>query len=352
MTTTKLILPGKVSPLSTMNRVLNGPRYQDSRFFLLVDENSYQNCLPEILSRVNAFENAEFLEVPTGEECKSLEIAAQVWGALLESGADRDTVLVNIGGGCISDLGGMVAAAYKRGIRYINIPTTLIGMVDASIGGKTAVNVEGSKNQVGFFHLPEIVCINPDFLASLPDEEMINGMFEVIKTLAISQPDLYQLVIEDLMAGNVNVSDELVKECALVKQAVAKQDPNDHGIRHILNFGHTFGHAIEAYSHKQGSPLRHGESVGIGMLCAMYLSTKKLGLPEETYEQYRTILKKMLKLPKYSLIDTEGLLEYIRQDKKNSNGNILCVLLKELGAPVIDIAVDENEIRDALLKIA
>ncbi len=351
MNTSKLIFPGKVSPLSTLNRILNGPKYHGIKFFLLVDENSYNNCLPEILSRVTAFQEAEFLEVPIGEECKSLEIAAQVWGGLLESGADRNTVLVNIGGGCVSDLGGFVAAGFKRGIRYINIPTTLIGMADAAIGGKTAVNVEGNKNQVGFFHAPEIVCLNPDFLSSLPDEEMINGLFEVIKTMAVSSPEIYTSLMNALMEGNVDVSDMLVRECAMVKHSVVKQDPTDLGIRHILNFGHTFGHAIESYGMKCHKPLRHGEAVGLGMLCAMYLSTKKLGLSDEVYSQYREIVKKMVEIPRYSLKDTEELLGYMRQDKKNADGHILCVLLQEIGVPVIDIMVDENEVRDALLKL-
>lgn len=347
MNSSRLILPGRSNALSNLNRILNGPRYKGSKFFLLVDENSYENCLPVVLSRVTAFEEAEFLEVPVGEECKSLEIAAQVWGALLESGADRNTILVCIGGGCVSDLGGLVAAGYKRGIRHINIPTTLIGMVDAAIGGKTAVNLEGSKNQVGFFHMPELVCICPELTDSLPDEELINGLYEVIKTLAVADPEMYDHLITTIESGNVDLSNELITTCAEIKSAVVKQDPNDHGIRHILNFGHTFGHAIEVHSQ-----LRHGEAVGVGMLCAMYLSVKKMGLDKEVYDRYRNALKKLLTLPKYSLKDTEAILALMRQDKKNRDGLILCVLLQEVGVPVIDVAVDENEIRDTLLNIS
>lgn len=347
MTSSRIILPGRVSPLSTLNRILNGPKYKGAKFFLLVDENSYQNCLPAIISRVSAFEQAEFLEVPVGEECKSLEIATQVWGALLESGADTDTVLVNIGGGCVSDLGGLVAAGYKRGIRHINIPTTLIGMVDAAIGGKTAVNLEGSKNQVGFFHVPELVCICPELSDSLPDEELINGLYEVVKTYAVADAEMYHGLVTSIESGDVAISNELIATCAEIKAAVVKQDLNDHGIRHILNFGHTFGHAIEVHSR-----LRHGEAVGIGMLCAMYLSVRKMGLCEAVYEQYRRALSKLQSIPRYTLKDTEALLNLMRQDKKNRDGLILCVLLKEIGVPVIDVAVDENEVRDALLSIA
>lgn len=346
MSNSRLIFPSRVSSLSTLNRLLKGAKYQNAKYFMLVDENSYQYCLPEILARVSAFETAEFFEVPVGEECKSLEIASQIWGGLLESGADKDTILVNIGGGCVSDLGGFVAAGYKRGIRYINIPTTLIGMVDAAIGGKTAVNIEGNKNQVGFFHQPDMVCINPDLLSSLSNEEMINGLFEVIKTFAIANPEMYSQIISDICSGNINISDEIVVECATIKQSVFKNDYKDQGIRKILNFGHTFGHAIESYSH-----LRHGEAVGVGMLCAIYLSVKKLGLDESIYDDYRRTLQMLIKVPCFNLKDTEGILSYMRNDKKNADGLILCVLLQQIGVPVIDISVSDEEIRDTLLKI-
>lgn len=351
MTKSKLIVSNHRSPLSTLSQILSGEKYHDTKFFLLVDENSYQYCLPEIISRVKAFEETEFIEVPTSEECKTLAIAEQVWSGLMESGADRNTILVNIGGGCVSDLGGFVAAGYKRGIRYINIPTTIIGMVDAAIGGKTAVNFELCKNQIGFFHQPEIVCINPSFIDTLPEVEQLNGVYEIIKTFAVADDELYKHMMNEIVNGNVPLENDLIFKCAEIKQQIVKQDPTDHGIRKILNFGHTFGHAIESYSHEQKQPLRHGEAVGIGMMCAMYLSTQKIGLDNNIYEQYCTGIHKMMKIPKYTLKDTEEILKYMRQDKKCANGEILCVLLQELGAAMIDVPIDENEIRATLLKI-
>jgi len=348
----KTILPSTHSSLIRLNRILKGKAFSDARFFIIVDENSYNNCLTRLVSQVDALQEAEFIEVPVGEECKDIAIATQLWQTLLEGNADRRTVLVNLGGGCVSDLGGFVAAGYKRGIRYINIPTTLIGMVDAAIGGKTAVNMNGSKNQVGFFHNPDIICIEPAFLDTLPDKELFCGTFEMLKTFMIGDPEQYHHLCDMLLGGNLEIVPDMIARCAEIKGAVVKQDPQDKDIRHILNLGHTFGHGIEAYSHQTGKSYSHGEAVGIGMICALYLSVKKLGLPQAFLDNYRDVAGKMVALPHYSLKETEEILTYMRHDKKNAEGEIRCVLLQELGAPVIDLPIDENEIRDALLKIS
>ncbi len=348
----KTILPSHQSPLSRLNRTLAGKAYNNARYFILVDENTYNHCLPQLVAQVEPLQKAEFMEVPIGEECKDIAIATQLWQTLLESGADRNSVLLNLGGGCVSDLGGFVASGYKRGIRYINVPTTLIGMVDAAIGGKTALNLDGYKNQIGFFNPPDIVCINPSFLNTLPDEELFNGVFEMLKTMMIGDPDQYHHLCDMLLGGTLDIQPGMITTCAEIKAAVVRQDPTDKGIRHILNFGHTFGHAIESFSHQTGHHYGHGTAVGIGMVCALYLSVKKLGLPQSCLDCYRSVATKLIELPHYTLRDTEVLLSFMRQDKKNADGEIRCVLLKELGAPVIDLAVDENEIRDALLKIS
>lgn len=353
-----IILPSRTSSLSRLNRSLSGKQYDIARFFILVDENSYNNCLAQLVSRVERLQEAEFLEVPVGEECKDMAIAQQLWDTLLESGADRQTVLVNLGGGCVSDLGGFVAAGYKRGIRYINVPTTLIGMIDAAIGGKTAVNMAGSKNQVGFFHLPTITCIEPAFLDSLPDEEIFNGVFEMLKTFMVGSPEQYKALCDMILGGTLETRPEMIATCADIKSAIVKQDPKDENIRRVLNLGHTFGHGIEAYSHHEGQQsLGHGFAVGAGLLCALYLSVQKLGLPQDILDTYRTVASKLMPIPHYNLQDTEAILTYMRQDKKtttddNNNVIIQCILLQEIGAPVIDLPIDENEIRHALLKMA
>ena len=342
----RILLPGRTSALSSLNRLLRNNRHQGAKYFILLDENTYNQCLPLLISHVSALEEAELLEVPVGEEAKTIETATQLWGALLDSHADRNAVILNLGGGCVSDLGGFVAAGYKRGIRFVNVPTTLVAMVDAAIGGKTAVNLEGVKNQVGFFYQPDAICIEPAFLDTLPSAELSLGLWEMLKTFALANPLKYHTLCRQMATGNVALTDEMIKECVNIKSSIVRQDPTEHGIRKMLNFGHTFGHAIEAYSH-----LPHGTAVGLGMWCAFYLSYRKMGLDKEILDAYTETLKSSVSVPRYSLKDTEPILQYMQQDKKNSDGLILCVLLQQIGVPVIDVPVDENEIRDTLLSL-
>lgn len=340
-----MILP----TLSDLSRMLGKKKYLGRQYFILVDANTMKLCLPILMEHVEVLRNATVLEVPVGEEAKSLEVAEGLWSSLLELRAGRDGVVVNLGGGCVSDIGGFVAACYKRGMIVFNVPTTLVGMVDAALGGKTAANVDGVKNAVGLFCKADAVCTDPVFLPTLPPAEMRNGLFEMLKTLLLSDAACYRDVMSYLKEKRNMPNDmlrKLVAHCAAFKEAVAKRDPYDHGIRHILNLGHTFGHAIETYSH-----LPHGEAVGVGLACTMYLSQHKMGLQPEILHEYLATLQQMVPIPHYTLRDTEALLPLIQQDKKNANGFILCVLLKDLGVPVINVAIDDNEVRDTLLKI-
>ena len=343
MTTKSKILYGGLRALS---RELAKEEWQKAKYTILLDENTFQHCLPLLISQVEALQEAEFIEVPVGEECKSLEVAAQVWQTLMESEADRNAVVVNLGGGCVCDLGGYVAAGYKRGIRYINVPTTLLSMVDAAIGGKTAINFGGVKNSIGHFYPSALTVTDPAFLDTLPQEELLNGRMEMVKTAAVTDPALFQQLLTDY-----RLSITAIKEVARIKARVVKADPYDHSIRKILNFGHTFGHAIEVYRN-----VPHGIAVAIGMKAAMYLSVKKTGLPEEIYKAYSQWLKKQLvsinsHLLSFNLKEIESMLPLMRQDKKNASGTIRCVLLQDLGAAMIDVEVSDNEIRDAMLRL-
>ena len=327
--------------LQALGRELAKEEWQGAKYIILLDENTFQHCLPQLVSQVEALQEAEFIEVPAGEECKSLEVAAQVWQTLLEGEADRQHVIVNLGGGSICDLGGYLAAGYKRGIRHINVPTTLLGMVDAAIGGKTAVDFGGVKNSLGHFYPAVLTVIETAFLETLPPEELLNGKMEMVKTAAVTDPALFERLL-----STDHYPPSTVKEVARLKARVVKADPYDHSIRKILNFGHTFGHAIEIYS---GLP--HGLAVGVGMKVAMYLSMRKLGLPEETYNTYFQWIKDHIKVPRYSLKDIEQMLPLMHQDKKNAAGALRCVLLQEPGAAVIDVEVSDNEVRDAFLTV-
>lgn len=351
----KIIFPERLSALSVLNRMLLGRSYKDARCFIVLDENTYNHCLPLLISKVSALEKAEFFEVPVGEEAKTIEVANQLWGALLESGADRNSVIINLGGGCVSDLGGFVAAGYKRGIRYINIPTTLVGMVDAAIGGKTAVNLEGSKNQVGFFHLPDAVAVEPHFHLTTSSNDRIAGYFEILKTLLLSDAESLNMfenfIIKQSASDEDVVIRYVIRQCVDFKSSVVIADPKELSFRKLLNFGHTFGHGIESFSMAKGNPIEHGIAVGIGMICELYLSVKKLGLNTMVLDNYLKTVGSLIHCPAFSLKDTEMILTFMRQDKKNHDGLILCTLLKDIGLPVIDVAVSELEIRDALLQL-
>ncbi len=355
MGNTKIIVPGRCSAFAQLNRLLKSRRYAGCRFVIVVDDNTRTHCLPSLIAKVSALQHTDFLEVPIGEEAKSIEVATRLWSALQGLPADRHTVLLNLGGGCVCDLGGFVAASYMRGIRYINVPSTLLAMVDASIGGKTALNLHGVKNPIGFVHLPDAIVVEPALLATLDDAELRSGLFELLKTLMLCHAEGYRSMRRQILAKDFTLQQDTIALCATFKAAVAKQDPNDHGIRHMLNLGHTFGHAIESHSHAgkatATTPLSHGEAVGIGMACALYLSVHKLGFPRQEYEQYLQMLHTLVAVPRYTLQDTEPLLALMHRDKKNSGGRTLCVLLQTLATPVIDVAVDDLEIRDALLKV-
>lgn len=352
MKQSKIILPTpRQSSLSQLNRTLKSKKYKGSRYYILTDENTSQHCLALLISKVEAFEESEFLEIESGESNKTLDIASQLWQALLEMGADSNSIIVNLGGGMISDMGGFVAAAYHRGIRYINIPTTLLAMTDAAIGGKTAVNIGEVKNQIGFFHSPEIVCIDPAFLNTLPDREYTSGIFELLKTFMIGDRGLYNQLCSTLLKGNPLTMD-MIKAAAQIKAAVVKTDPYDQGIRQILNWGHTLGHAIESYSLAHyTSPMLHGEAIALGMVGEAYLSTKKLNLPDEEYHKIKDIVGKIINIPKYKLNNLPELINYIKADKKKSGDTIYCTLLNQIGEPVIDMAVSENEICDAFMVV-
>lgn len=342
MQKTKLILPSRTSALCKLNSFLNSQKFEGARFFILLDENTYSNCLATLIQKVSALEESEFLEVPVGEESKSLEIAAQLWHTLMESGADRNSVLVNLGGGSICDLGGFVAAAYKRGIRYVNVPTTLLAMVDASVGGKTAVDFASVKNQIGFFHHPVATCIEPLFLQTTSNHDILCGTAEMIKGQMLRG-------VWSRMLTPITI-DAIVDEVNF-KMQVVKSDFKDHGIRKILNFGHTFGHAIEGYSFRIGSAMSHGEAVALGMWCELYLSVRKLNLEKSILDDYLAVMRTMVSVPEFSLQDAVAMLDMMRNDKKNAEGVILCVLLQDLGVPVIDVPIADEEVVDAFMAL-
>ena len=254
-----------------------------SKIFILVDENTHQYCLPRFLENLETDKSIEIIEIESGEINKTIDTCVGVWDTLSELNADRKSLMINIGGGVITDLGGFVACTFKRGISYINVPTTLLSMVDASVGGKTGVDLGHLKNQIGVISNPDLVLIDTKFLDTLPKEQMRSGLAEMLKHGLITG-DRYWNKFQDLSKLSLDNLDELVHESVIIKRNVVEEDPFEDGIRKTLNFGHTLGHAIESYylSNPNKTTLLHGEAIVIGMILACYISTELVGFPKET----------------------------------------------------------------------
>lgn len=314
----------------------------------MVDENTQKYCLPKFLQTLESDVPLEIIEIEAGEEHKSLETCTGVWNALTELGADRKSLLINLGGGVITDLGGFVASNFKRGIDFIHVPTTLLAMVDAAIGGKTGVDLGPIKNQIGLFSFPKLLLIDPGFLETLPQNELKSGLAEMLKHGLVYRKSYWEKM-KDLSKLSLDDLPQLIEESVAIKSEIVEKDPTENGIRKILNFGHTLGHALESYflSNESKTTLLHGEAVAVGMILETYLSSEICGFPKECLAEIKnTILQSF---PKIDLeeADLEPILNLLKHDKKNSYGNVNFVLLKAIGEPLIDCTVKREQLIDA-----
>ncbi|GAA4296642.1 3-dehydroquinate synthase [Aestuariibaculum suncheonense] len=319
-----------------------------SKIFILVDENTHEFCLPYFLKQLETEIVIEIIEIESGEINKTIDTCVGVWNTLSELDADRKSLLINIGGGVITDLGGFVACTFKRGIAYINVPTTLLSMVDASVGGKTGVDLGHLKNQIGVISNPDLVLIDTQFLATLPQNQMRSGLAEMLKHGLISSEN-YWNKFQDLSQMNVEDLDLLIHESVLIKKNVVEIDPYENGLRKTLNFGHTLGHAIETYflSSPHRSTLLHGEAIIIGMILAAYISTELAGFPKETTLKIKEFFTEYYGKVEITEEERQPIMDLLKYDKKNNHGNINFVLLEAIGKPKIDCLVDDNIIIDA-----
>lgn len=316
-----------------------------SQVFVLVDEETDKHCLP-ILQKT--LFDTKVIKISSGEAHKTLPTVQLIWDELLKHHADKQSILINLGGGVIGDIGGFAAATFKRGIPFVNVPTTLLAMVDSSIGGKLGFDYAGIKNAIGLIEQPSGVYIYPDFLRTLNERELKNGFAEMIKHALIADEEYWDKINKitqpdaEKLAGAINGS---IK----VKMQVVKKDPEEKNQRKLLNFGHTIGHAIEAYSLAEDKkPLKHGEAIAIGMICEAYLSKEYNGL---TGKELRNISDFILAhFPKYSLrnVLSPELIKYMRQDKKNQSGEINFTLLKRIGKGTINHTFSDQQIAMAL----
>ena len=315
-----------------------------SQVFILTDENVAMFWLPETEHWLGC-EHAVEIVLKPGEKYKTLQSAQRIWKTLMKHHADRQAVMVNLGGGVITDLGGFSASCYHRGIRFVNVPTTLLAMVDAAIGGKTGVDFGDCKNQIGTFAEPLEVWISPIYLSTLPHREILSGVAEMMKYGFIAHPPMLKITPDNYQ--------EYLLAAGKIKREIVAKDYREQGLRKVLNFGHTLGHAIESHCFTKENPLLHGEAVALGMGAALWLSVQLCHLDEKVLHDYERQLPTLLSVAETQLdiVDIEPVMQYMAHDKKNKDGKEQFVLIEAPGQPVLDVEVAADTVREALAYI-
>lgn len=327
--------------------LLDGTQHED--IFIVADKHTVLFC-------DRLFEKVDWLPshvtvLDCGEENKSVESVSRIWMMLSKQGARRSSILVCVGGGVVTDLGGFAASTFKRGMRCINVPTTLLAQVDASLGGKTGFNFNGLKNEIGTFSIPEKVIIDTRFLNHLPVRERMSGFAEMIKHGLLSNREyLIRLLNLEHQETTQEYMLELIRRSVTIKNEIVTRDPREQGLRKVLNFGHTIGHAIESLSIMQGSPLLHGEAVALGLVAELYLSVKEKGFPEEICREVRNFVKQHY--PPYPLMNhVDTLYELMLHDKKNERWGVNFTLLSGIGEFSLDNYCSKDLVVEALSQV-
>lgn len=320
-----------------------------SKVFFLVDSNTHEFCLPLALSELETGNIFEVIEIPSGEEFKVIEIVIQVWETLSELSASRKSLLINLGGGVVTDMGGFIASTFKRGIDFINIPTTLLSIVDASIGGKTGIDLNGIKNQIGTFSQPQMTLIYPQFLQTLPEREFRSGLAEMLKHGLIYDKKHWDNLIH-IENYNFESVQNLIEDSVNIKKQIVEKDPFEKDLRKILNFGHTVGHAIESEFLDTENPFLHGEAISIGILIESILSFENELINQEELDDIFTSITKIFR--KFPIDETliPNFLDWMKHDKKNQNDQITFSLLDSIGNCKFDIQLTEQQIIESILK--
>jgi len=327
-----------------LNKYLH--KEKPSKLFVLVDENTKEHCLPILQEQLDC--GYELLEVVSGENNKALDTCVHIWQQFIAQKADRKSMMINLGGGVIGDMGGWAAASYMRGIPFIHMPTTLLSMVDASIGGKVGVDFSGYKNMLGCFQDPALVWIHSPFLKTLDNRELLSGFAEVIKHGLIQSKSLWETI--KIKGTELDESEwgKVIHDSVKIKNKVVSQDPKEKNIRKILNFGHTIGHAIESHFLRSDQPLLHGEAIAKGMIAEAYLSFKTKRITIIEMEEINSLLESIYKLPDIKADDIDHLLKLMTMDKKNEGGKKMMSLLNGIGKCDYDIEVTNKQIKEAL----
>lgn len=318
------------------------------KLFVLVDKTTEKNCLP-LVSGLEEIKKGKLIVIGSTDVHKTLETLAYVWTELGNCGGTRHSLLVIIGGGMVTDLGGFAASTFKRGINYINIPTTLLSMVDASVGGKTGINFNGLKNEVGVFNAANSVIIDTNFLRTLDVPNLCSGYAEMLKHGLISnEKNWAELINFEIQTPNFDQLRRMVADSVMIKEKIVKEDPHEHGIRKALNLGHTIGHAFESLSLAENRPVLHGYAVAWGLVCELYLSTQKCGFPTDKLQQTVSYIKENYGIFNFDCNEYERLYEFMLHDKKNTAGIINFTLLGGIGDIRINQTANKKEIFEVL----
>lgn len=329
-----------------LNDLLCSLRYNG--LFLLTDENTQKYCFPLIQS-VPEIASAKAFFIPAGDGNKNIASLSKVWEFLSQNSANRKSLLINLGGGMLTDLGGFAAATFKRGIRFINIPTTLLGAVDAAVGGKTGVNFNGLKNEIGAFAPALAVVIDSGFFKTLDVPNLLSGYAEMLKHALLDSPlSLDKILHFDWDTIDYQQLNNLLFESVLVKERIVEEDPTEQGIRKALNLGHTFGHAFESLSYALKRPVLHGYAVAWGVVCELYLSFVKLGFDRNILMQITRFVKDNYGAFAFDCTQYQRIYELMQHDKKNESGLINFSLLKSVGNIEINQTASRQEIGEAL----
>ena len=316
--------------------------------FILTDDNTQNYCLPLIQS-LPEIQEAKKFSIPAGEVSKSIESLSKVWKFLSDNGANRKSLLINLGGGMSTDLGGFAAATFKRGIRFVNIPTTLLGAVDAAVGGKTGINFSSLKNEIGAFAPAVAVLIDSNFFKTLDTKQLLSGYAEMLKhSLLKSKEQLNELLHFDFENVDYELLNNLLFESVLIKERIVEEDPTEQGIRKALNLGHTFGHAFESLALETKRPVQHGYAVAYGLVCELYLSFIQLGFDKNVLMKTAYFIKEHYGVFTFDCNDYQHIYELMQHDKKNDAGAINFTLLKAAGDIQINQTAGRKEIEEVL----
>ena len=321
---------------------------KNDKFFILTDSNTNKNCL-NMLHCSEPIANAHIITIKADDTNKNIESTTHVWKELSDNGCTRHSCLINIGGGMVTDLGGFAASTFKRGIDFINIPTTLLSMVDASVGGKTGINFNGLKNEIGVFNDAKAVIIDTAFLKTLDQHNICSGYAEMLKHSLLKDNKMWaQHINFNLYSPDLDTLLSMIKESVGVKERIVSEDPHESGIRKALNLGHTAGHAFESYAMHTNRPILHGYAVAYGIICELYLSHALQGFPLDKMRQTVNFIKENYGRMNITCDDYESLYSLMKHDKKNTGNEINFTLLKDVGDIKINQTVSKELIMESL----